>query len=297
MDDRGKTRRTGPGLTGQDWWNAFELRWTRPVFTVLASPVGPWGQAWAAIPERRVPFLEPSPPAPWYRVRHEGPAEESPLYGPLSWHSRLSAGETVVVYKLGWPPGGILVPAEGSPARPYDPVKVAPEILLEAQGVAFDDAAALLAFVNRWGRLGVGLPAAEDFGADGVQQTGESLRELTRWVGILYVLQQGRCRTATWADLAGMLHVRLGGVHLGARPTRAGLRPVFPLRCLLDALYLELWGLATEAKRLRQCPRCQHFFIRGREDQIFCAGRCARLWHVKRWKQRARQQRRRRLHQ
>src|SRR5689334_18804084 len=33
-----KTRRTGQGLTGQDWWNAFELRWTRPVYSVLASP-------------------------------------------------------------------------------------------------------------------------------------------------------------------------------------------------------------------------------------------------------------------
>ena len=137
---------------------------------------------------------------------------------------------------------------------------------------------------------------AEDFGADGIQQTGEGLRELTRWVGILYALQQGQSTTATWADLAGMFQTRLGGVHLGARPTPAGLRPVFPLRCLLGAFYLELWGLATEAKRLRQCPRCQHFFIRGREDQIFCTGRCARLWHVKRWKQRARQQRRRRRH-
>src|SRR6266404_9364587 len=95
-----KSRRAGPGLTGQDWWNAFELRWTRHVYTVLASPVGAWGQAWAETPERRVAFLDPAPPAPWYRVRHEGQAEESPLYGPLSWHSRLSAGETVVVYKL-----------------------------------------------------------------------------------------------------------------------------------------------------------------------------------------------------
>ena len=297
MGEPVKTRRTGPGLTGQDWWNAFELRWTRPGYTVLASPVGAWGQAWAAIPERRVPFLDPSPRAPWYRVRHEGPSEESPLYGPLSWHSRLSAGETVVVYKLGWPPGGIFVPVEGSPVRPYAPVKVAAAILLDAQGVTSEDPAALLGFVNRWGRLGVGLPGAEDFGADGVQQTGEGLRVLTGWIETLYALQQDRSTTATWTDLAAMFQARLGGVHLGARPTRGGLRPVFPLRGLLDALYLELWGLATEAKRLRQCPRCQHFFIRGREDQIFCTGRCARLWHVKRWKQRARRQRGRRRHQ
>jgi hypothetical protein len=215
----------------------------------------------------------------------------------LSWHSRLSAGETVVVYKLGWPPGGIFVPVEGSPVRPYAPVKVAAAILLDAQGVTSEDPAALLGFVNRWGRLGVGLPGAEDFGADGVQQTGEGLRVLTGWIETLYALQQDRSTTATWTDLAAMFQARLGGVHLGARPTRGGLRPVFPLRGLLDALYLELWGLATEAKRLRQCPRCQHFFIRGREDQIFCTGRCARLWHVKRWKQRARRQRGRRRHQ
>lgn len=292
-----KTRRMGPGLTGQDWWNAFELRWPRPGYTILTAPDGAWGQAWAALPERRVPFLEPPPPAPWSRVRHEGPADESPLYGSLSWPSRLSAGETVVVYKLGWPPGGIFVAAEGAPARPYDPLKVAAAILLDAQGVAVDDPAALLAFVNRWGRLGVGLPGADDFGADGVQRTGAALRELTGWMGILYALQQGRPTTATWIGLAEMLQARLGGVHLGARPMRVGLRPVFPLRRLLEALYLELWGLATQAKRLRQCPRCQHFFIRGREDQIFCTGRCARLWHVKRWKQRARQRRRRHQHQ
>ncbi|HKW92160.1 MAG TPA: hypothetical protein VJX92_09685 [Methylomirabilota bacterium] len=290
------TRRAGPGLTGQDWWNAFELRWVRPASTILAAPAGPWGATWAAIPERRVPFLEPAPPDPWFRVRHEGPAEESPLYGPLSWHSRLSAGETVVVYKLGWPTGGIFVPAEESPPRPYHPLPVAAEILVDAQGVASDDPAALLGFVNRWGRLGVGLPGAEDFGADGVQQTGEGLRELTRWMRVLYAFQHGKATTATGADLADMFQTRLGGVHLSARPTRVGLRPVFPLRRLLDALYLELWGVATEAKRLRQCPRCQHCFIRGREDQIFCTGRCARLWHVKRWKQRARQQRRRRRH-
>ena len=84
--------------------------------------------------------------------------------------------------------------------------------------------------------------------------------------------------------MAGLFRGKLGGVQFGAQPTRQGLAPLSPLRRLLDALYLELWGLATRAKRLRHCPRCAHFFIRGREDQIFCTGRCARLWHVKRWK-------------
>ena len=140
----------------------------------------------------------------------------------------------------------------------------------------------------------MGIPGAEDFGADGVGWTGEALRELTGWIQALYALQHRQPTPLTWVELATMFEVRLAGVHLGARPLRHGLVPRFPLRRLLDALYLELWGLATEAKRLRRCPRCTHFFIRGREDQKFCTGRCARLWHVKRWKKKQRQQKKHR---
>ena len=165
-------------------------------------------------------------------------------------------------------------------------------LLSDAQAVAPEDPAALLGFVTRWGRLGVGIPGHEAFAADGVVRTGEALRALTTWMTTLHSLQKNQRTTVTWTDVARLFRDKLGGVQFGAQATPQGLVPLFPLRRLLDALYLELWGLATGAKRLRRCRRCEHFFMRGRQDQIFCTGRCARLWHVKRWKQRARQLRR-----
>jgi hypothetical protein len=291
-----KTRRAGPGLSGEDWWKAFELEWPRPAYRILERPEGRWESRWRDVPERRVRMGQPTPPAPWGWARHEGPLEDS-VYGPLSALSSPPVGETVSVFTLGWPAGGLFVPAETSAApRTYRPLPVAAKILLDAQEVALDDPEALRGFVNRWGRLGVGIPGDDAFAADGVVRTGEYLRELVGQFTTLHALQHKQPTTATWPAFAALFQDKLGGVQFGAQPARQGLVPLFPLRRLLDALYLELWGLATGAKRLRQCRRCAHFFIRGREDQIFCTGRCARLWHVKRWKQRARQQRKSRRH-
>ncbi len=280
-----KTRRLGPGLSGEDWWTAFELEWPRPAYRILAHPEGRWEALWRALPERHVRMGQPTPPAPWAWARHEALVDDS-IYGPLSALSSPPAGDTVSVFTLGWPAGGLFVPAEPStPPRPYRPLPIAAKILLDAQDVTPDDPEALLRFVKD-----------EAFAADAVVRTGECLRELVGWVATLHALQQKQPTTATWPAFAALFRDKLGGVQFGAQPARQGLVPLFPLRRLLDALYLELWGLATGAKRLRHCPRCAHFFIRGREDQIFCTGRCARLWHVKRWKQRARQQRRSRRH-
>jgi hypothetical protein len=288
-----KTRRTGPGLSGEDWWKAFELEWPRPTYRIVAHPEGQWEALWRALPERHVRIGQPTPPAPWAWARHEASVDDS-VYGPLSALSSPPAGETVSVFTLSWPAGGLFVPAEPStPLRPYRPLPVAGEILLDAQGVTLDDPEALLRFVNRWGRLGVGIPGDEAFAADGVLRTGECLRELVGWIATLHALQHKQPTPATWPAVAALFRDKLGGVQFGAQPTRQGLIPLFPLRRLLDALYLELWGWATGAKRLRQCRRCAHFFIRGREDQIFCTGRCARLWHVKRWKKKKRQEQQR----
>lgn len=287
--------RRRPGLTGEDWGGAFELRWPRGPYRILAEPDGPWGAAWSALPPRRVPFVDPQPGAPWVLERREVPAPGTTIFGVES-NRAPSAGETAMIYRLGWPPGGIVVPEDGvTPRPPYDPVPVAAEILLDAQQAATADAQGLLDFVNRWGRLGVGIPGKEDFGADGVGKTREALRELAGWVATLHALQRGKPDTRNWPDVIELFESRLGGVRLSARLTREGLVPRLPLVRLLDALYLELWGAATGGKRLRRCKRCERFFIRGREDQIFCTGRCARLWHVRRWKRRHRraQQRRR----
>ncbi len=278
-----RRRSPGPGFTGQDWWGAFDLTWSRGPYRILTEPDGPWGAAWRAIPEQRVSFFAPSPPVAWEQRRLEAPRrtgmfEERRLTGP-------SASETIRVFRLTWPPGGIFVP-EGTPPpnSDYNPIPEAGAILLDAQRAATADAQGLLAFVNRWGVLGVGLPGKDDFGADGVGKTGEALRELSAWMATVNALQHRRPTTRTWADLVQVFEARLGGVRLSARLQSGTLVPRLPVARLLDALYLELWGVATRGKRLRQCKRCARFFIRGREDQIFCTGPCARLWHVRKWK-------------
>ena len=48
-----RRRSPRPGRTGQDWWGAFDLMWSRGPYR-MAEPDGPWGAAWAAIPEQRV---------------------------------------------------------------------------------------------------------------------------------------------------------------------------------------------------------------------------------------------------
>lgn len=279
-----RRRSKGPGLTGQDWWGAFELTWPRGPYRILSEPDGPWGAAWADIPEQRVPFLDPSPPEHWVRVSREAPVRSS-IFGETPRLGGPSAGETVNVFKLGWPPGGIFVPVAAPPPNSdYNPIPVAGTILLDAQQAATADAQGLLAFVNRWGVLGVGVPGKEDFPADGVGKTGEALRELSEWIATLNALQRRRATNRTWADVVQLFEARLGGVRLSARVQSGTLVPRLPVAGLLDALYLELWGVATRGKQLRQCKRCSRFFIRGREDQIFCTGPCARLWHVRKWK-------------
>ena len=288
-------RSQGPGLTGQDWWGAFELTWSKGPYRILAEPEGHWWEALQAVPRIRVSFpFDATPPVPWIWEKREVLGAASSLYGVESGRTA-SAGETVEVYRLGWPTGGIFVPdASAPPAAPYRPIPRAAEILLEAQEAATADAQGVLAFVNHWGLLEVGIPGAPDFGADGVERTGEALRELSAWIATLHALQRGTPTPHTWAELIKAFDVQLATVRFSARLGHRGLLPRLPVRRLLDALYLELWSMATGGKRLRRCKRCERFFLRSREDRIFCTGRCARLWHVRAWKRRHRRTRTRR---
>jgi hypothetical protein len=238
------------------------------------------------------PF-DSTPPAPWIWEKREVPGPASSIYGVESGRTA-SAGETVEVYRLGWPPGGIFVADERvRPAVPYDPIPRADEILLEAQQAATADTQGLLAFVNRWGILDVGIPGEPDFGADGVAHTAQALGELSTWITALHMLQHGKETPHTWAELIEVFEVQLESVRISAGPGHRGLVPRLPVRRLLDALYLELWSMATGGKRLRRCKRCELFFLRSREDRIFCTGTCARRWHVREWKRRRRRRRRR----
>ncbi len=263
------------------WWEAFELRWPRPRSTILTEPTGVWGHAWEGLPRSRIhvselsEFHEPG----WVveDVEPEGdpstPAWSGPNYR----------------YRVEWPAGGIFVPeGDEAPAPVYEPLAVAPEILLDVQRTRADDPPALLRFVNRWGQLGVGIPGAREFGADGVAFTGEYLAWLSELVQTLHALQCGEKTAMSWNDVAEQLSHALADVHFGARPTKHALVPRFPVPRLLDALLLEVWAMATGGKRLRQCPECQALFIHGREDKRYCTAACAKRRTVREWKRRQR---------
>lgn len=286
-----KPRRRDGGVSGEDGWPAFDLSWHRHIYRVLANPDSRDGAHWLArLPEARIRFFDPEPSGEWAFVGRETPVRGSAIYGHES--GRPLSAETVNVYRLSWPSEGIFVAAQPDAVDEYEPLEVAAEILLDVQRTAKKETAETLTFVNRWGLLGVGIPGAEDFPTDGVQRTAEELRELARWMAVVHALQERPRGTKTWSDVASLFQKRLAGVHLQARVTRhPGLMPSFHVPRLIDGLYLELWNVATGGKHLRRCKRCEDFFIRGREDQIFCTSRCARLWHVKRWKQQHRKQR------
>jgi hypothetical protein len=278
---------------------AFELSWRRAAYRILATPEGLDGPRWLArLPEQRVPFTDPQPSEPWVFISRETAVRGSAIYGRES-SDALSAAETINVYRLAWPAGGMFVPVNGARSEDYDPLPEARETLVDVQHAAASvRPESLLGFVNRWGLLGVGICGADDFPTDGVQETADELGELVRWMAAVHALQQRQRVPETWADVAALFRQRLAGVHLQARVTpRSGLVPSFRVPRLIDGLYLELWDVATRGTRLLRCKRCEDFFIRGRDDQIFCTSRCARLWHVKRWKQRQRANKRRQARQ
>src|SRR5713226_922494 len=127
------------------WWEALELHWTRPRYTMLREPTGPWGVAWYQLPRERVPLSKAAdidePGWVYEDVEPEGDPS-APWAGPMAR------------FKVEWPAGGIFVPEDEAQAPLYEPLKVAPGILLDVQRTNADNPAAVLRFVNRWGRLG-----------------------------------------------------------------------------------------------------------------------------------------------
>lgn len=273
-------------VKAEDWWDAFEIRWRRVPYEILTEPRGEWRAKWESLERKHIKFLEPNPPSPWEREKLVTASRRS-IYGE-PWPP--GGGETTKVFKISWPSGGIFVP-QGKPESYYEPLNHTEDILSDVQHVRGSDPQDVLHFVNKWGVLGVGIPGAPDFPADAVGLTGERLSQLKGWLEALYAMQRGRKTNV--ADFAEQLSRELSRIRFAARPTRAGLRPVFQLQSLWETLCLEVWGIATEGKRLRRCPNCEHLFIRGRENQTFCAWACANRYAVRRWKRRQRQKKKR----
>lgn len=239
--------------------------------------------------------------------------EEPPLRGWVAGQPGPKAPGTPIVVGAGqrlrkaaprwpapWPTGGVFAPAwwpRNRPAKPveyYNPMKMAADILLDAQRLEGEDRQALLRFVNKWGMLGVGVPG-DSFFLDGVVLTGRCLTQLNEWIEGLEALQHGRTRIRralkraphhrwTWRALAFELSEHLRAIHLGAVPASRKLVAVYRPRNLFDALWLELWRQATEMKRHRRCPECHALFIPGRANQQYCTRLCANRPTVRNWK-------------
>ncbi len=239
--------------------------------------------------------------------------EEPPLKGWVAGQPGPKVPGTPVVFGAGgrlrkaaphwpapWPVGGVFAPTwwprdrPTKPAESYNPMTVAPDILVDVQRVETEDPKALLRFVNRWGPLGVGVPQ-DTFFLDGVVLTGGHLRQLQEWIEAWEALQHGRrrkrpsraplrARPWTWWALAFQLSERLREIHLGAVVARRKLVAVYRPRQLLDALSLELWRQATELKRYRRCPECRALFVPGRANQQYCTRLCANRPTVRNWK-------------
>lgn len=133
-----------------------------------------------------------------------------------------------------WPVGGVFAPKWWPRERPvspeaYDPVPAAALILLDAQRVAGGDAKALLAFVNKWGPLGIGVPGDRNF-LDGVVSTGHALTELKEWLDALHGLQSGRrlrkLRTPGWLAAIDQRIDELEGELASAPRKRTPTRPL-----------------------------------------------------------------------
>jgi len=66
----------------------------------------------------------------------------------------------------------------GSMIRQYKPLEKSEDILVEVSRLTLSDPSEVLRFVNKWGRLGVGVPGEENYNFDAVTLTVKYLRLL-----------------------------------------------------------------------------------------------------------------------
>lgn len=280
----------------QEFWDAFALRWSRTPHVILTTPTDALS-ALLASHTAQIPLLDVAPPPPGTVLGKL--VTVRPYRGAMLErdHPRpATLAETFRERTLAWPEGGVLLSeTDPAPADYYEPLAEGGTLLRAVQSVRAHDPTSVLAFVNAWGPLGVGIPGKDDF-PDGVEYVGEHLSKFQGWLAALAALQRGSRRALTWEDFARIFERELDHVRFGARPVKRGLLPRFSLRTLWEALCVHLWGIATRGTRLNVCRECNALFVRSRTDQIFCGRPCTNRHTVREWKRRHAKERRQQSH-
>jgi hypothetical protein len=222
-------------------------------------------------------------------------------------------------FRRGVPHGGLFMRVQGdsAPARRYDPMAEADALLRAATRVNPDDPAALLAFVNEWGLLGVGLWGNKRGPFDSVLFTRERVKQVQAHVRWLRALRKGDWRSR---DLPTLDHARgqaeigaprrPGPVSRGDRERRhwqafgasldrhlrgiypaigwdrdAGAIPAWTASRLIEVLWATVWDWATRGGSLRRCPHCQAFFPAEDPRKQYCSRECVNRASAAKWYQ------------
>src|ERR1043166_8407762 len=266
-------------------FDRFLLAQRRGRHTLVLEPVGRLRTQFEALPRRRTSTGPSDPPAAWVLEKLEAPQR---------WHGRLgvapftrpfgaSAAQTVRVFKITWPAGGILAPAGDRPEPSRLTLANVEAILGDAQRAAqAANQAAALAFVNRHGPLGVGIPGAPEFPADGVQLTLDSLARLSEWITAIAGVPHRKMRDQRKVDdWVAEFRDALRRLSIDVRWGPGGLIPRFQAPTLLDALCFAISNMAFGIGQLRRCQECSVFFSSARGNKVYCCRACANSRRVR----------------
>jgi len=202
------------------------------------------------------------------------------------------------------------------PIRVYSPFSESDALASAALRVNPDVPRAIVAFLNKWGGLGVGAGGGTRLaGVESLTLVQDMFRKFQTMVRLYKHLADDRPVSALkedslegvlllpwlesraeqdnakiWAAFSRALYPFLRGASLGVQwDTRAGRFPVFHVTNLYEVLFLTLWGWATEGTKLRWCHRsgCGSLFVIQRSDQVYCNHGCASHAAVIRSRQKA----------
>ena len=196
----------------------------------------------------------------WWRLSTQGTAER--VGGDISGPLPASARNWVP-----WPADGVLVPklwdrkGRLRPAREYDPLSEADDMIQHISRIDLEDPATIRSFANRWGLLDQG-----EFANVAEVRTG-----LEFISGIASAVHRV---SSDPGDLAWDLSIALAHVQHAVKHVSGCLRLVFKAPRLIDVLGLRVAEVATrpEEDRFRRCEysRCGALFVPQRRDQRYC---------------------------